>query len=217
MARLAVTAQLLPRLAPGSLVLDLGCGYGRIRRHVAETRPDLRVIGTDFSEGYCRMHARRFMAETVCADMHYLPFPAGTFDGMIGVTCLMYLDPAERPRHIEQVLGLLKPSGHALFVEPGLEFMRLARFSKRSTRRTPTGGEGYTLADYSALDASGRLRTHALGGVPLFTALLPLLFLIHRRATGLTEKILSEIRHLDFTSRVGLRYTLQRWVLLGPR
>ncbi len=212
----AVTSQLLPRLAPGAFVLDLGCGYGRIRRYVAGARPDLRVIGTDLSERYCRMHAQSFAAETVCADMRRLPFAPGTFDGIIGITCLMYLPPAERSTRIAQLLGSLKSKGYALFVDPGLEFMRLARQGLRSTRETPTGGEGFALRDYRVLDASGRLATLALGGIPLFTTLLPLLYLTQRHAST-TARLLRLIRNHDFSSRRLLRYSLQRWVLLGPR
>lgn len=212
----AVTTQLLPRLPPQACVLDLGCGYGRIRRHVADARPDLRVVGTDFSEGYCRLHAQTFRAETVCTDMRQLPFAPASFDGIIGVTSLMYLTPTERAECIQRILVSLKPSGHALFVDPGLEFMRLARFGLRSTRNTPTGGDGFLLHEYLRLDASGRFKTLGIGGIPLFTTLLPLLYLLQRRAATM-QKLLASIQPRDFTARAVSRYSLQRWALLGPR
>ncbi len=211
----AVTTQLLPRLPAHALVLDLGCGYGRIRRHVAHVRPDLRLVGVDFSESYCKLHAKTFAADTVCADMRYLPFDHGIFDGIIGVTCLMYLESTERKKSIQQILAKLKPAGHALFIDPGLEFMRLARAGLRSTRETPTGGMGFRMSEYSNLSGTQGLTTLAIGGNSLFTMLLPLLYLIQRRP-ALTEKILRVIRKCEANSHGLLQLSLQRWVLLGP-
>jgi SAM-dependent methyltransferase len=69
----------LVRLEPGSLVLDLACGWGR---HAVElARLGLRVIGLDRSEFLLR-HARHTAApgesiEWVQADMRELPFRGG--------------------------------------------------------------------------------------------------------------------------------------------
>lgn len=212
----AVTKQLLPRLPRNALLLDLGCGYGRIRRHIIDARPDLRVVGADFSESYCRLHAQSFnSAETVCADIRHLPFAPRSFDGVVGVTALMYLPRAERPRFIHQILTTLKSSGYALFIDPGLEFMRLARLGMRSTRSTPTGGEGFMLDEYRRLGTVASCPTVAMGGLPWFTVSLPLLYLL-RRSDGALRAVLRRLQPQDFANRSFLRYSLQRWVLLGP-
>jgi SAM-dependent methyltransferase len=195
------------------MVLDLGCGYGRIRRHVVAARPDLRVVGTDFAEAYCRLHRQEFGGGAVCADMRRLPFGDEMFEGIIGVTSLMYLSRTERPELIPRLLRHLKPTGHALFVDPGLEFMRLARVGLRSTRTTRTGGEGFSLAEYTDLGGSA-LRTLDIGGIGLFSCLLPVLYVMGRRPV--TSGLLARIRRCDYAARWNLRYSLQRWVLLGP-
>ena len=212
----AVVDQLLPLLPRGGLVLDLGCGYGRIRAPVAAARPDLRIVGMDFSQNYCRMYAATQKAATVCADVNRMPFAHEVFDGIIGVTCLMYIERARRAERIPQILEVLKPGGHALFIDPGLEFMRLARLGLRSTRETPTGGIGFLLREYRKLDAGPQHRVHALGAMPAFTAMLPALYATTKNAT-VTRYLLRVAQRLDFGTRAFGRLSLQRWALIGPR
>lgn len=211
----AVTIQLLPQLPRKALVLDLGCGYGRIRQHVTAIRPDLQIVGMDLSENYCHMYAPSLSAKAVCADMNHMPFAHATFDAIIGVTCLMYLPRDRRAEHISRILDTLKPSGYALFVDPGLEFMQVVRFGLRSTRKTPTGGEGFLLREYRTLDPDTRFRTCRIGGIPVFTALLPLLYLLHRNESSINH-LLEFAKKCDFTAQRFMKYALQRWVLLGP-
>jgi SAM-dependent methyltransferase len=211
-----VKKRLLPLLPQGARVLDLGCGYGRVGEHVLRARPDLHLIGADFSQHYCRLHAASLRTDTVCADIRRLPFAPGTFDGIFGVTCLMYLTSSERQKSVRLILESLKMSGHALFIDPGLELMRLVRCVLRSTRSTPTGGRGFTAREYSALGSANELVTLATGGLPLFTAFLAPLYVL-RRHVGVCERILSNIRATDFSDESLRRLSLQRWVLLGRR
>ena len=212
----AVCEQLLPRLPQNAVVLDLGCGYGRIRQAAVARRPDLRVVGMDFSETYCRLYVETQRADAVCADMRRLPFVDGCFDGLIAVTCLMYLDRAERASHIAKLLRALKPSGHALFVDPGLEFMRLARVGFKSARNTPTGGEGFPLSEYCTLGEGTAHRVYAVGAMPAFTMLLPALYAA-RRSAAISSRLLKLARRTDLGTKSFSKYSLQRWALLGPR
>lgn len=209
----AVLSQLLPRLPQKAKVLDLACGYGRIRRAVIGERPDLDVQGVDFSEIYCREHSRAFGGNTICADMTKLPFAPGSFDAVIGVTALMYLAPSTRERDMTQILNLLKSGGHALFIDPGSEFMRLARLGIRPSRRTPTGGEGLSLKSQRHLGDTAHCKVQGLGGLPLFTLLLPLLYLLRNRVKWIAP-FLHMARTYDRRARFFLLFSLQRWVLV---
>jgi SAM-dependent methyltransferase len=211
----AVLTELLPRLPRGALVLDLGCGYGRIRQAVANARPDLRIVGMDFSRNYCHMYAVSQNAETVCADMNHMPFSSSVFDGLMGITCLMYLAPEQRVERLAWILETLKPSGYALFIDPGSEFMQLARFGLPSTRKT-TGGQGFRLREYRALGSNTRHEVYTIGAMPIFTALLPALYAA-ASSGRITEHLLRLAQRVDFATQRFATYSLQRWALLGPK
>lgn len=193
----------------------MGCGYGRIHRQVIEARPDLHITGMDFSMQYCALHHQEFpAAQTVCADAGFLPFKDKSFDAIIGVTVLMYLNRHGRAQVIrEAILPKLKPSGLGLFIDPGLEFMRLAQLLRPSTKTTPTQGVGFALEEYRGLgDATGATML-GMGSIPLFTGLLPLL-MASSSLPAVSRFILKSIQKLDFRLQSLHKYALQRWVLV---
>jgi SAM-dependent methyltransferase len=209
----SIRGNLLPLVRPGALVLDMACGFGRIRAGIIESRPDLRIVGMDFSETYCKTHTKTFCAETICADMQRLPFQNGVFDVVLGVTALMYLPPENRKTAIAGMMSILRPGGFAFFIDPGREFMQLARKVFPASGDTPTGGDGFLLAEYRALVPTSQGKTRAIGGIPLFTVLLPVLFRLRNRPR-LAEPLLRGIRNVDFRMRRPLSFSLQRWVLI---
>ncbi|MBS1714510.1 MAG: class I SAM-dependent methyltransferase [Armatimonadetes bacterium] len=78
----------LSGFAPGSTVLDVGCGLGGPARHLAETA-GCRVVGLDLTSDFCRA-ARLVSSWTglgpstsfVRGDAHRLPFATSCFDGL---------------------------------------------------------------------------------------------------------------------------------------
>jgi SAM-dependent methyltransferase len=86
---------MLDDLPQAARVLDLGCGYGRLGAWVRERRPDIHLTGLDFTLGFCRHYLSVADAPAICGDAKRLPFPAGTFDAILAVTVLMYLEPDE--------------------------------------------------------------------------------------------------------------------------
>jgi SAM-dependent methyltransferase len=65
----------------GAHVLDVGCGVGTVARHMANIRPDLRFTLLNISGAQLEMAP--FKMAKVCADMHDLPFAAGSFDAVM--------------------------------------------------------------------------------------------------------------------------------------
>ena len=43
----------LPRVPGDGLILDLGCGYGRVAEAIRRYRPDVRIVGLDYVGDYC--------------------------------------------------------------------------------------------------------------------------------------------------------------------
>ena len=103
------------RIAPGSRVLDLGCGNGiPVARELAKRH---RVTGVDLSEVQVG-RARTLVpeAEFVCADMTEVGFEPSSFDAVIALFSIINVPADEQPRVIRNVAGWLAPGGHFLAI-----------------------------------------------------------------------------------------------------
>ena len=104
---------LLPRLAPGARVLDLGCGAGvpvaaALARHH-------RVTGVDFSaEQIRRARANVPGAEFIEADLMALAFAEGSFDAAVAFYSIFHLPREEHEELLRRVNRWLAPGGHLL-------------------------------------------------------------------------------------------------------
>lgn len=110
----------LQELPPGSAVLDLGCGKGRVARAVAEARPDIRVFGIDV--------ASTMVSKAMTSNGHVLnlsfcvgdgvtlsPYPDDTFDVVYSYIVFQHL-----PRHVvgqclSDCARVIKPGGRLVF------------------------------------------------------------------------------------------------------
>lgn len=104
-------------LKEGDRVLDLGCGFGRHAKALAQY--GIKAVGVDFSPALLK-RARELAGEGLApnyvrASMHQLPF-AGAFDAVISIyTSFGYFeDPAENRKTIEEAARALHPGGHLL-------------------------------------------------------------------------------------------------------
>ncbi|MDD5711615.1 MAG: class I SAM-dependent methyltransferase [Smithellaceae bacterium] len=211
-----VLNKLLPLIPPGAMLLDVGCGYGRIGRCVRETRPDIRVVGMDFSFPYCRQYHDHVSEAVACADVAKIPFRRSSIDGILAATSLMYVPPSDRTKVMRDILDLLAPGGAALFIDPGRELMALVELLRRQRRRTTSGYE-FSLNQYDAL-GMGNDDTDivASGGFPGFSLLLPLLYLLRARPTLLKPALRLAVAFDLRFSRLR-RFTIHRWMILKKR
>jgi len=119
-------SRLEPALAPGSRVLDLGCGCG-----VPATRELARrhqVTGVDISPVQIA-RARRLVpnARFQCADMAAVEFEQGSFDAAVAFFSLINLPLPEQSVVIERVSGWLVPGGRLLAIVGKLASTRIER------------------------------------------------------------------------------------------
>ena len=154
-----VTAVLAEALIGNGPVLEIGVGTGRIALPLAEA--GIEVVGIDLSGPMLReLTAKSDAVPVAAADCTALPFPEGSFGGVIA-SHVFHLVPEWRDASLE-VLRVLRPDGTFLWARGGFggppnELMEV--FAKAAgIDRTPVG-----LDEVEGLDAYLRSR-HWKGG-----------------------------------------------------
>jgi SAM-dependent methyltransferase len=157
------------RLAPGTSVLDVGCGIGRWSRLAA--RRGARVVGVDLSPTMIN-EARRRTAHSNCRFVvdDIASFDLGErFDRVVAVTVLQHILEDDRLRDaVANIARHLAPDGRAIILE--------AAPSRRNGRCDTGVFRARTAEEYSAIFAEAGLTTVAVAGVdpaPFKTMLLP--------------------------------------------
>lgn len=203
-------------LPPQAKVVDLAAGYGRLSSSVRDTRADVWLTGADFSPTYSRLY-RENIGPAVCADMAHMPYPASTWDGVLLVTGLMYLEEDECGPVLEQILHSIKPGGVLLCIDPGAEITRLIRWLRLCAQPRTTGGDGFRRDRYLDLFACSGCSIICKGSNALFTLCLPLLLLLQRfsvRCPGLVMAVANQAVTLDIRMGLFTHLALHRWVLV---
>lgn len=123
------------RVRPGARVLELGCGYGRVLRRLADAGAE-RLTGVDVSMPSLAM-ARRYLAAVPSACLARMNataagFPGGTFDVVFCVQngiCAFHVDQRALVEEAVRVTGtggaVLFSTYAEAFWEPRLEWFRV--------------------------------------------------------------------------------------------
>jgi ubiquinone/menaquinone biosynthesis C-methylase UbiE len=99
-------------LKPSEIVLDLGCGNGRITEHISDIT-GVRMVGLDFAAEVIAMAKRRTVDKQdrltyVVGDMEELSFDGERFDAIISIDTLYFVDSVDAI--IRKLRRLLKPT-----------------------------------------------------------------------------------------------------------
>lgn len=94
-------------LAPGDLILDVGCGLGAPAAWL-ESHHDCDVVGVDVMEPSVRGMRRLFSdAKAVVASTRALPFASGSFDGAWALGVLEMVE--DKGRALSEIARVLRP------------------------------------------------------------------------------------------------------------
>lgn len=116
-------ARLRPFIDADSVVVDIGCGIGRIAQYVA---PVCRVLwAVDVSDAMLE-RARRRMASldnvryAICEDTHVPAIGDGSVDFVYSILVLQHLEREDAFLLLEDIRRMLRPGGRAFFTWPSL-------------------------------------------------------------------------------------------------
>ncbi|HLZ41266.1 MAG TPA: methyltransferase domain-containing protein [Candidatus Sulfotelmatobacter sp.] len=101
------------QLRGDEVVLDAGCGTGRLTADLLQALPDGRVVGIDLSQNMlnsAREHLAQFGARVslVACDLLHLPFKR-VFDGIVSTAAFHWV--LDHDRLFANLRGVLKPGG----------------------------------------------------------------------------------------------------------
>lgn len=132
-------------------VLNYGCYNGQ---ELMETFPQYKpkkIVGIDISEkGIAEAKSKyKDLAEFHVMDAHHLTFPDNSFDLVVGRAILHHLD---YEKAIHEVKRVLKPGGHAIFIEPlrdnpGAKLFRWLTPKARTKDELPLSGAQISWSD----------------------------------------------------------------------
>lgn len=96
------------RLAPGARVLEIGAGTGQDSAYFQQER--FAVVAVDLSPVMVE-HCRAKGIEAHAMDFLHLDFPAGSFDAVFAMNCLLHVPNRDLPTVLAAIRTILRPGG----------------------------------------------------------------------------------------------------------
>jgi SAM-dependent methyltransferase len=150
-------AELIRRSLPSSTrtILDIGCGYGRIAAEVQRALPESRISGVELSAAFADAFRLRFHGCFTGSIEDYQP--TDTFDAIIIITVLMYVQPDRIGNVLRKYWNALNHGGTLICVEQCSNFLIDIRKLLGSRRFESTGGDVTYFRPASLADALNAL------------------------------------------------------------
>lgn len=153
----------MSKVAPGGLILDLGCGSGR--DSLAFLQHGYQIIAVDGSKELCSLASETIGQEVICTDFRYYQ-PDRMFDGIWACASLLHLPADDIRTVIARLIDYLKPGGcfYMSFKYGDFSGMRNGRYFTDLTEKTLTdllpGSETIKMEDMFTTGDVREGRTH---------------------------------------------------------
>ncbi len=131
-------------------ILEFGCGYGRLTRHLFTLAPQAEIIGCDVSArdiAFCRRAypTGRFFVNQVAPP---LDLPDGQCDLLFSYSVFTHLTEENHKRWLKELARILRPGGVMLHTTHSVLSLRLIELF--SPERLPKYGLGGSVEDFAA-------------------------------------------------------------------
>lgn len=199
-------------------ILDLGCGYGRLSRHILKYFPESKTYGVDISKTYVDLYNKNLSprGKAITANIKRLPYKNNFFDASIMVTTLMYMTGRnDQEQVISEMIRVLKKGGVFIIIERnpiGQKIVTGAGLVEkiRGRKNKEIEAVGFYPSYISGLlNKKGGLIKNTYG-IPIWTLTFPLTLLLSLISTNLGELFLRGISF--FESKLKLPLTLSLYI-----
>jgi SAM-dependent methyltransferase len=112
----------LPRSQPPTMILDWGCGCGRVSRFAEKEWGEDRVYGVDIDPVNIEWDQKNLSDDRykLIEFVPALPFSENTFDLVYGISVMTHLKSSDQTAWLREVHRIIKPCGIALLTFHGL-------------------------------------------------------------------------------------------------
>lgn len=187
------------------VLLDLGCGYGRLAEKVLKDFPKAKVNGIDLSSNYVSIFNKKLNPRGVAksGSITKLPYASLSIDVVYMVTTFMYLtNEDDRKKAIREIFRVLRPGGRFVFIERnkiGYFLITLGGLIEkiRGKKNKEIESVSFSRKEITDLiDESGGV-VEQLAGIPFWTLSLPKLFLLAKVNNSLVKLFMRVIAPID--------------------
>lgn len=183
----------LAQLAPGTRMLDVGCGTGTLVLMALRRYPGATVIGVDGDPTILSIARRKARRAGITAQLdqgmaYALPYADGSFDAVVSTLTFHHLTPDQQERALKEIRRVLRPGGRLVIADLALPHNRLMRLVERVVTSLMRRHGGHAVPGHThdvrsgdrrpapLAHLEGRTHAHAaVGGRPPHTALEELL------------------------------------------
>jgi len=137
---------LAPQLAADSVLLDVGCGQGRLLSEFRAALPQAELHGLDISPKLIEIAKRNVPgANVVTGDAENLAYKNGQFHAVVMTEVLEHL--GQPVVALRQVSRILQPGGWLLMTVPNRDWFRYEEYNTRRRRYQPVDDQWYSIAE----------------------------------------------------------------------
>ncbi len=150
----------LAQLAPGTCMLDVGCGTGTLVLMAQRRHPGATVVGVDGDPTILAIARRKARRAGIRAQLdegmaYALPYADGSFDAVVSTLTFHHLTPDQQERALKEIRRVLRPGGRLVIADLALPHNRLMRLVERAVTALMRRHGGHAVPGHAHNAGSG--------------------------------------------------------------